>query len=78
MSLREKAMEMRNAIDGIDLALHGNIDLPKQRALFSDARDDLKIKVTITVADLRQLGRAMDECNRIANSPEYTPAQLDS
>ena len=78
MSLREKAMEMRDAIDGIDLALHGSNDLPKQRALFSDARDDLKIRVTITAANLRQLGRAMDECNRIANSPECTPAQLDS
>ena len=76
MSLTQKIREMRNAIDGIDLAFHGDVDWEKQRTLFDDARDDLKIKIEMTVQDLRQLCDAKDECNRIINSPEFVPAEL--
>lgn len=77
MSLREKAIEMRDAIDGIELALHGDkFDIQRMVELFEGARDDLQIKIDMTVADLRHIGRALDECNRIINSPEYTPANL--
>jgi len=69
-------MRMRNAIDAIDLALHGDNDIERMRELFEDARDNVTIQVSMTAADLRQLGHAMDECNEIANSPDYTPANL--
>lgn len=75
-TIRRKALEMRNAIDGIDLALHGENDIERKRKLFKDARDDLMIQVTMTAADLRQIGNAMDECNRIIHSPDYEPANL--
>ena len=78
MSLREKAMEMRNAIDGIELALHGIERLDHVRRLWDDADDDLKIKVEMDAGTLRQICTALDECNRIINSPEYGPFQLDS
>lgn len=71
MTLKSKAMQMRNAIDAIDLALHGDNDLQRMRELFEDARDECVIQVSMTAADLRQLGVAMDECNRIANSNEF-------
>ena len=71
MSLKSKALRMRSAINDIDLALHGDNDIQRMRELFEDARDSVIIQVTMTAADLRHLGRAMDECNKIANSPEY-------
>jgi hypothetical protein len=64
---------MWQAINDIDLALHGENDIEQKRKLFEDARDDMMIQITMTVADLRQIGAAMDECNRIANSEEYKP-----
>ncbi len=76
VSFKAKAMRMRNAIDAIDAALHGDNDIERVRKLFEGARDDLTIQVSMTAADLRQLGRAMDECNEIANSLDYAPANL--
>jgi len=64
---------MWQAINDIDLALHGENDIERKRELFEESRDDLMIQITMPVADLRQLGAAMDECNRIANAPEYKP-----
>lgn len=76
MTLKSKAIQMRNAIDAIDLALHGDNDLQRMRELFVAARDECVIHISITAADLRQLGVAMDECNRIANSNEFIPSNL--
>lgn len=78
MPLAEKALEMRNAIDHIELALHGIDRLEEVRRLWDDADDDLKIKVEMDAATLRQICNALDECNRITNSPEYIPANLGS
>jgi hypothetical protein len=77
MTHAQKVREMRNAIDAIDLALHSDVDWEKQRTLFEDARDDLKIRIEMTVQNLRQLCDAKDECNRIINSTEFTPANLE-
>ena len=76
MPLYEKAIEMRNAIDGVELAFSGMEDFARAADLWNDSRDDLKIKVQMRVGDLRQLRRAYDELNRIINSPEYLPANL--
>ena len=76
MPLYEKAIEMRNAIDGVELAFSCMEDFAKAADLWDDSRDDLEIKVQMRVGDLRQLRRAYDELNRIINSPEYLPANL--
>jgi hypothetical protein len=76
MPLREKALEMRNAIDGIELALHGNNKITDTARLFDDAEDDLVVKVAMTAGNLRQICTALDECNRIIHSPEFIPANL--
>lgn len=76
MSLKAKAMEMRNAIDAIDLALHGDVDWARLSELWSHSADDFTIKVLMTLGELRQLCIARDQCNRIINSPEYEPAHL--
>jgi len=76
MPLYEKAIEMRNAIDGVELAFSGMEDFAKAADLWDGSRDDLEIKVQMRVGDLRQLRRAYDELNRIINSPEYLPANL--
>lgn len=78
MALLEKTLEMRNAIDSIELALSGIEDFAKAADLWDDSRDDLEIKVQMTVGNLRQLRNAYDELNRIINSPEYTPANLSN
>ena len=76
MSLTQKIREMRNAIDGIDLALHGIDHLDEIRTLWQDGRDDLKIKIEMDLGTFRQICDALDECNRIINSPEFAPAEL--
>ena len=76
MSIKEKAVEMRNAIDAIDLALHGIPNWDELISLWQDARDDLQIKIEMDVGTLKQIYEALCECNRIINSEEYMPSQL--
>lgn len=76
MPLKQKALEMRDAIDGIDLALHGIDNWDRLMELWDGARDGLKVQVAIEITVLRQIYAAMGECNRIINSPEYEPAHL--
>ena len=76
MTLRSKAIEMRNAIDAIDLALHGDVDWAELSALWGNGDDDFKIRITMSLGELRHLCAARDECNRIINSPEYLPNNL--
>lgn len=71
MTLEQKAQDMRNAIDAIELALMGLgnlVDLPRQ---FENARPDLRLSVPCTVRDVIQVCKALEECTRIINSPEY-------
>jgi len=77
MKLSYAIREMRNAIDGIDLALHGIDHLDELRTLWQDGRDDLTIKVEMDLGTFRQICDALDECNRVINSPEYAPAELE-
>ena len=78
MTLEQKAKEMRDALDGIELALCGIDGLDRARRLWDDADVDVTIKLEMSAATLRQLGRAFDECNRIMNSPEFIPALLEA
>ena len=78
MSLEQKAKEMRDALDRIELALCCIEGLDRARRLWDDADDDVVVKLEMSAATLRQLGNAFDECNRIMNSPEFTPALLEA
>ena len=77
MPLREKAIEMRSAIDGIELAMNGFEPLDQIEARWDQCHDDLEIKVPMRLGAVRQLRLAYDELNRIINSPEYEPANLE-
>lgn len=76
MSLKDKAHQMRNALDAIELALHGDNDLEWMRELFEDAQDDVVVRVEMTARNLRQICVALDECNRLMHSGEFTPSSL--
>ena len=76
MSLAEKAIEMRNAIDHIELALNGIDRFESLNELWEGASADLPIKVSMTVGTMRQLRGSYDELNRIVHSPEYDPEKL--
>lgn len=75
MTSKQKYTAMRNAINDIGLALHGIDHLEEVQALFQDARDDLLIKVEMSMATFRQICSALDECNRIINSDEFPAIQ---
>lgn len=75
MDLHTKALEMRNAIDAIELALSA-CDFPERAVSWEDARDDLTLFVRMKASTLRQIANAYDELNRIINSPEYAPSKL--
>lgn len=72
ISSRQKALNMRNAIDSIELALNGIDRFHEVEELWEGASADLPIKVAMTVGTMRQIRRAYDDLNHIINSPEYT------
>lgn len=76
MPLRDKALDMRNAIDIAELAMSGIENFERLADLFQDCRDDIEIKVPMTVGNLRQLQQGYSELNRIINSQEYAPNNL--
>jgi hypothetical protein len=67
----KKAREMRNAIDQIEGALMGAGELIDLPARFEGARDDLQLTPKMTLGQIRRIARALSECTRIINSPEY-------
>lgn len=72
MTLEQKAQDMRNAIDAIELALMGfQNNLLEISKLFATTGDDVVVCPKIKVKNLHQLATALAECNRIINSPEY-------
>jgi len=75
--LRKKALEMRNAIDSVELALSGIGGFEDVARLWDGAHDDLAVKVEMRVGLIRQFRSAYDELNRIINSPEYEPTNLE-
>ena len=76
MTLEQKALEMRSALDAIELALMGFGGLADIPARWEDSRDDVVLLHRVTVGEVRQVCNALDKCNRIVNSPEFIPANL--
>lgn len=77
-SLLKKALEMRAAIDEIELALSSVNGFSDQIALWEGAAADLFVKVEIPVGIIRQMGAAYANLNHIINSEEYAPKALTS
>lgn len=72
MTLEQKAKDIRNALDAVELALMGfEDDLLEVGELFATTGDDVVIQLRIKAANFRQLTAVLEECNRIVNSPEY-------
>ncbi len=71
LTLEQKAKDMRNAIDGIELALMGFGNLVDLPPLFENQRLDLRLSVACTVQDMLQVCKALEECTRIINSDDY-------
>jgi hypothetical protein len=76
MTLERKALEMRNALDGIELALMGVENLSALPALFETTGENVQIVLRMTVGQMRQICAALGECNRIVNSPDFIPSAL--
>ena len=74
MTLKQKAKDMRHAIDMMEGAMMGwdeLMDLPENCALDESDSDDLELEVKVTWKHLRRVLSAVGECNRIINSDEY-------
>jgi hypothetical protein len=76
MTLEQKAREMRSALDAIELALMGVEEFPELPALFETTGENVTIILRMTVGTMRQICTALDECNRIVNSPDFIPSAL--
>jgi hypothetical protein len=71
MTLKEKARDMRNAIDMIEGAMMGLGDFVELPRVFADSPDGLKIAPKMTVGQMRRVCAALQECTRIINSDDY-------
>ncbi len=71
MTLQQKAKEMRNAIDALELALMGFGKLVELPELFEDADEGTALAMPVTVGQVRRVCTALSECTRIINSDEY-------
>lgn len=71
MTLKQKAKDMRNAINDIELALRVNDDLEAILERFDEIPGHVVVRPKITLNELRQICSALSECCRIINSPEY-------
>jgi hypothetical protein len=66
-----KAMEMRHAIDQIELAVMGLGDFIELPRIFDGVPDDLSVMPKLKLGEVRRVCRALTECTRIINSPEF-------
>lgn len=76
MSLHQKALEMRNAIDAIELAMSSMGGFEDLARLWEGAADDVQVCAYMTAGQVRQFYAVYGELNRIINSPEFIPANL--
>jgi hypothetical protein len=83
MTLEEKARDMRNAIDAMEIAMMGFgelVDLPRTWGE-PRHRSDLGVTLKVNCGQVYQVTDALAELTRIINSPEYVihqPKELTS
>ena len=66
--MRSKYLQMRDAINDVELALNG-LEIDSIVRLFEAADDSVMVKVPLGA--LRQLGRCYPVLNRIINDPTF-------
>lgn len=71
--LLRKALEMRDAINDVELAMAG-LEIDSLARLWEGAHDSAMVKVPLGA--LRQLARAYPAVNRIMNEDEFNPSSL--
>lgn len=71
MSDRQKAEQMRHAIDQIELALMGLGDFVDLPHIFDGGVDDIILSSKLKLGDVRRVCNALRECTRIINSSEF-------
>lgn len=71
--VRQRASEMRTAIDMIEGSLMGFGDLVDLPKLFDGHDGEVRLKITVTVAEMRRVCTALSECTRIINSEDFSP-----
>ena len=76
MTLSEKALQMRDAIDMIEGALMGYGELVDLPDTFDGTADSLRIRPLVTVGEMRRVCIALAECTRIINDAEFDPEKL--
>ena len=69
---KRKAREMRHAIDMIEGAMMGLGDFVELPRVFDGSPDELVLAPKMTVAQMRRVCTALEECTRIINSDDYT------
>ena len=74
LTLKQKAKDMRNAIDAMELALMGFGDLVELPRKWGEPRhrDELGVKLPVNCGQVYRVCDALEELTRIINSPEYT------
>jgi hypothetical protein len=71
MTDKQKAKEMRHAIDMIEGAMMGLGNFVELPRVFEDVPDHLEIAPKMTVGQMRCVCHALEECTRIVNSDDY-------
>lgn len=66
--MRSRYLQMRDAINDVDLALNG-LEIDSIARLFESADDSVMVKVPLGA--LRQLARCYPNLNRIINDPAF-------
>ena len=71
--LRRKAIQMRNAINDVELALSG-MEIDSVARLWEDAHDSVMVKLPLGA--IRQLANCYPALNHIMNTAEFNPSAL--
>lgn len=73
--LEARALTMRSALDQIEGALMGFDELQDQIPLWANVGGaDVRVKLNISVGQLRRIASALVPCNTIVNSEDYAPS----
>lgn len=67
---RQRALDMRNAIDHMENAMMATNALELAQ-LFETTGDDVIVTLKVKVSELKQIAKALHRLNHIINSDEY-------
>lgn len=73
-TLEARALSMRDALDQIESALMGFDELIDQLPRWEDVDGEVRVKLNISVTQLRRIDRALESCATIVNSKDFSPS----